>query len=642
MGENVRKEGVGMANVSNISIQISANANQAINSINQVAKTLDKTLKDVEKRSKMDIHFRAIGIGQIYGALLGLAAFTGFKNLVVESYNLTKSLESAGVSFRVLLGSAEASKQVLKDIGASRVKEVFGGATVRKEVQQLVIAGMTAKDALAIVERVGDAAAASMDNPAENMHRIIMALSQIQTKGKAATQELKLQLGEAGINAMNALSKRLGISQGELEKRLEEGKVSSKDAIMAVYDFIGEKYPGLMNEMSGTLAGMDQKLKGKFQDTLTALGTAFSTKLFKTNSSGSNGILDLLDSIEKKADVIAKTVLDVLNPVWQIIKAASGFVTGLFDGISVSQGDVIDKMGKLELSFEAWREAAQNVVKDVHVGFIKLAFAAAILETKMNIFNGSVKERQMMVDALRMAEKAAVSVTLATYDGAKARRIAAAEEEALVDAILAEDDALKKAEAANKKKNAGLDLANAPNQLAIGRVDEFNKKMREEQEQIMRTGLAFEDWKAKAEGLFDDQQLEHFAKVRRDLALLKMEFDNMGSMDKAKRKFKDIADITKDAGLNAKGAGREFLKFMQSITGGDTKNKMVDAVEMGSTQAIESIFASRERDRSDKEVLKDMLSELQAAKVHEDNQEKLGQELLEEFKKLTGQAGQGL
>lgn len=95
---------------------------------------------------------------------------------------------------------------------------------------------------------------------AELLQRVALAISQIQARGKLASQEIN-QLANAGLPIRSLLAKALNVTSGELEKMLEEGLIPAGTAIQAVTDYL-EGFGGAAEQVTrGTLKGIISSLQ---------------------------------------------------------------------------------------------------------------------------------------------------------------------------------------------------------------------------------------------------------------------------------------------------------------------------------------------------------------------------------------------
>jgi len=72
-------------------------------------------------------------------------------------------------------------------------------------------------------------ATTAMGLSAENSKGVFLALSQMMSKGKVSSEELRQQLGERLPGAMKLAAQAVGVSGGELEKMLEQGKIGAEE-----------------------------------------------------------------------------------------------------------------------------------------------------------------------------------------------------------------------------------------------------------------------------------------------------------------------------------------------------------------------------------------------------------------------------
>jgi tape measure domain-containing protein len=461
-----------MADVATIALRIASDVQEAIKGVTDTGKKLDDMAKKVERisRMQMTLNTRPVekGLEQLNNqftklwALAGSAvAFVGIKNLTMSIYEATKASESAFTAFSVMLGGAGAANDALEMIKKSQTKEMFGGGIARREFQQLTIAGFSASDAMRVLEAASNAAAASLDSPTENLHRIILAISQIKTKGKAATQELKLQLGEAGINALQGVASHMGISVGELEKRLEKGEVSARDAITGIVNHINTKFAGMGEAAKGTLAGIEARIKGQTTDTFAALGNVLSKNL-KVKELG-EGLLSFLKDLETKGSQALNLFflqLDMLGVNWATLEK-----------------------GFLRLSYLIQKE------------LLEWAFASAKVQTAFkNMFDTKAARTELF--ALNTAER----VMLGTLEAKYQRLEKAADAAGRAKEIISRKNAVKKDE-------TPLDIMNEPNPLAIQKLEEAWKEVDELGVKLREGSLAAEMFKAKMSGVFDAAQL---------------------------------------------------------------------------------------------------------------------------------------
>src|SRR3990172_2157291 len=164
------------------------------------------------------------------GALIGFAgaALAG----VAASVKLGMSMEQTRMSFKTMLGSAEAASKHLEELRAFAAKTPFQFTDLVTASRRLQAFGFEAEKIIPMLRDIGDAVAA-MGGGSEMIDRVTLALGQMSAKGNVSAQEM-LQLTEAGIPAWRFLSEAIGVSTAEVQKMAEKGLIPADKAIQAV------------------------------------------------------------------------------------------------------------------------------------------------------------------------------------------------------------------------------------------------------------------------------------------------------------------------------------------------------------------------------------------------------------------------
>lgn len=104
---------------------------------------------------------------------------------------------------------------MLRDIDEFAAKTPFEKVNLTPLVQQLIGMGFEASKTLPIVSVLGDSMAA-LGRGQDDLNGVVLALGQIQTKGKLSAEEL-MQLAERGLPVYQILEKQLGLTKKQLE-----------------------------------------------------------------------------------------------------------------------------------------------------------------------------------------------------------------------------------------------------------------------------------------------------------------------------------------------------------------------------------------------------------------------------------------
>ncbi|HEY0003741.1 MAG TPA: tape measure protein [Pyrinomonadaceae bacterium] len=214
--------------------------------------------------------------------------------------NYSAKIEQSKIAFTTMLGSAQAAESHLKELQDFAKKTPFEFPELIDASQRMQALGFTAKEVVPLLTDVGNAVAAA-GGGGERLERVIKAISDIRSKGKVETQEIR-QLAESGISAFQILEKHLGKSRAELVKMVEAGDISSEQFLDAFRKFSQANFGGLMEQQSRTFLGALSNIKDGL---LQASGTAFKPLFDKISEiavrfadqlNGANGIEDIVNA----------------------------------------------------------------------------------------------------------------------------------------------------------------------------------------------------------------------------------------------------------------------------------------------------------------------------------------------------------
>lgn len=213
-------------------------------------------------------------------ALFGISAINSIQQAGAAILEYANKLETTRIAFTTMLGSAEAATAHLKELQAFAVKTPFQFGELIDASQRMQALGFAAEQVVPLLEDIGNAVAAA-GGGAERLDRVVLALSQMQSKGRVATQELN-QLAEAGINGFKILGEATGKSRAELVKMVEAGKVSSAVFLDAFQKFSKQNFGGLMEQQAKTFSGAMSNIKDALLQTSAVAFSPLFAKLSET------------------------------------------------------------------------------------------------------------------------------------------------------------------------------------------------------------------------------------------------------------------------------------------------------------------------------------------------------------------------
>lgn len=221
--------------------QTSSSSKKTGDDINLFAKQTDKAFKDVKRI--------------VQGIVLSQAFYKTI-NMIQQGtsavIDFSMACEQAQSAFSIMFKDTDKGKrfmQMVEDFAADTPYKVGEAAT---NARKLLAYGFDPSVMRPLMDTLADAAAASGSE--ETFGRVAVAMGQIRTKGKLATQEL-LQLTEAGIPAFEILQEKLGLTKDQLANIGRQG-IPASAAIQAILTGMQERYGGAARAMSETMKGM--------------------------------------------------------------------------------------------------------------------------------------------------------------------------------------------------------------------------------------------------------------------------------------------------------------------------------------------------------------------------------------------------
>ncbi|MEI7510603.1 MAG: tape measure protein [Candidatus Peregrinibacteria bacterium] len=267
---------------------MSSGASQALSSFaNAAGKYMDSAVKSSQQF--------ALGLAGVSTAI----GFTGASMLKVAG-----TYEQQKVAFEVLLGSAERSKKMLKDLSDFAQVTPFNIQGVREAATQLLAYGVEQEKIIPTMRMMGDL---SLGN-AEKFRTLTLVYGQVKAAGRLMGQDL-LQLTSAGIPIIEALAKHFNVATEEIRKMGEKGQISFKDMEESLnsLDAQGGKFFGLMARESETLPGIWSNIG----DAFTRFQESFN------DTSGYEGIKNLAREL---LDLATNTLPKVFVKIDEFIK----------------------------------------------------------------------------------------------------------------------------------------------------------------------------------------------------------------------------------------------------------------------------------------------------------------------------------
>ncbi|HRB37113.1 MAG TPA: tape measure protein [Niabella sp.] len=189
---------------------------------NQISESIGKGFKNLKGQ-----------IGSLMVQYIGLTAlFSGISSGVSRAQDEAVALDSLEAALKAV--SVTTEEYATNQAFLNRVTDQYGVAlidtkkTFKNFYASSTLAGISAEETRKIYESVIDATSV-LKLSQEDTNGVLLAFGQIASKGKVQAEELRGQIGERLPGAYSIAAKAMGVTQQELNKMLETGKVLSSD-----------------------------------------------------------------------------------------------------------------------------------------------------------------------------------------------------------------------------------------------------------------------------------------------------------------------------------------------------------------------------------------------------------------------------
>ena len=413
------------------------------------------------------------------------------------------------------------------------------------------ISGMSMMNQRKVFESVSRACTA-FGMSADDSNGVMLALSQMMSKGKISSEELRLQMGERLPVALQAMAKAAGVSVGGLDKLMTQGKLMSADVLPKFAEALNEMIP---NVDTDNLETSVNRLKNAFTEFVN--GTDAQSK-YKA----------LIDWLTGAIQGLGENLKNILTLAFAaLVFVATSAATKVWRGWS-SAYDNVAASGE-RASAMAIKATERRVAVEGTLAVKKKAELAALAEYEVALAEGTAKD----VLAAEIKKDKAIRARIGAESSLeKARTI---EQKALdkEKQISATTSAMA---GANIFKKAGIIIGAQAKRLMISLKGMWNsfalallvsvivgiigyfKNLREEAERVKKI---FSDYKKESEGITHTPEIIQL-KVIQDL------YNKAADGSKLKEKYQNRiiellgGELKKNQDIN--DAVRERIKLLEA------------------------------------------------------------------------------
>lgn len=233
------------------------------------------------------------------------------------------------------------------------------------------ISGMSMMDQRKIFESVSRAVTA-FGMSADDSNGVFLALSQMMSKGKISSEELRLQMGERLPIALQAMAKAAGVSVAGLDKLMKQGKLMSTDILPKFAEALNEMIP---NVDTDNLETSVNRLKNAFTEFVN--GTDAQSRY--------KALIDWLTGYVKYASDNIKNIITYLVAAI-LVMVTSRLVNKII--VSIAQAELAAKSAARRAAKDAgqkFNEVAWEANK--MSASVKMAFKRAISSIKATLIS---------------------------------------------------------------------------------------------------------------------------------------------------------------------------------------------------------------------------------------------------------------
>jgi tape measure domain-containing protein len=210
----------------------------------------------------------AAGLKVGLGAALaggGVALAAGMKAVTSAA-----DFEQTKVAFTTLIGDAAKAEQTLAQLRELGAKTPFEFPELADAGRKLIAFGEGSDTVAATLARIGDVSA-GVQAP---VNEIAELYGKARVQGRLFAEDIN-QLTGRGIPIIGELAKQFGVSDSEVKKLVESGKVGFPNIERAFIDMTsqGGKFTGMMEAQSKTTNGLFSTLKDTINEVFLTLGT---------------------------------------------------------------------------------------------------------------------------------------------------------------------------------------------------------------------------------------------------------------------------------------------------------------------------------------------------------------------------------
>lgn len=389
------------------------------NQLNSALKKFDASMGN-HQRNVGNYTSAIAGAIPVLGQLTTIAgvATLGWQGLV-KSFNTNLAFDALSYSLKFTSGSVDefnTNMGFLTNTADRLGLDLMSTAQAFKQFQgSAKFSNLTADQTRTIFDSVANAGA-KMKLSTEQVNGTFLALSQMLSKGKVQSEELRGQLGERLPGAFAIAAKAMGKTEEELGKMLETGQVMANDFLPKFAKELDKSFSNDHTERIESMQASVNRLSTEFDKLfISSNGTSF----FQNVTSGLANVLKAINETNESADNMGRWSEKFANfsPIYLIDKAIEVGKRPTYGGAPMQKedfefgnlakgtSDIFKRQsGQVDLVTYAVDKNSKAVVKNKEYWKDQVKQLKASIESMSSLERGSAKWNKVAND-LKIAKK---------------------------------------------------------------------------------------------------------------------------------------------------------------------------------------------------------------------------------------------
>lgn len=321
----------------------------------------------------------------------GLVAIKKFGSDVIEA---TGKMQQLQVALSTILQSKSKADALLAEITEFAKKTPFNLDDVATGAKQLLAYGSSANTVVDELSMLGDVAS-GLQIP---LGSLIYLYGTLRVQGRAYWRDIQ-QFQGRGVNVVEEMAKNLGVTQDQIKKLVEEGKIGFKDVEKAFQSMTSEggKFNNMLENSSGT---WPQRI-ANIEDTLFTKMNEFGNKYKEVFEFGIGTAEDLVESLD---DVLS--VMGGLIAAYGTYKAALITAAVAQKAVGFVESIRLIVMYRKELGLATAAQQAFNVASKSNV-YVALLATLVGIGTAIYMYTKRTNEATVAQETLNSVNKKA-------------------------------------------------------------------------------------------------------------------------------------------------------------------------------------------------------------------------------------------